>query len=165
MATPEPAVGLDEAEEQESASPPQPAGVEEVEGFEGTMESAIEAGLLARPRVPLTWKRWQIWRSATATRPAANLPGGRGSRAEAALWRRIMTFCHGPTWIKDAKHVSEDEWQEFLASSAVSLEHLNEARDSEAYRILASRRQATEGESLRALGAQDRADLLRRWKM
>ena len=99
MATPDPAVGLDEAGEQESASPPQPAGVEEVEGFEGTMESAIEAGLLARPRVPLTWKRWQIWRSATATRPAANLPGGRGSRAEAALWRRIMTFCHGPNYL------------------------------------------------------------------
>ena len=97
MATPEPAVGLDEAEGQESASPPQPVDGEEVAGFEGTMESAIEANLLARPRVPLTWKRWQIWRSATGTRPAANQPGGRGSRAEAALWRRIMSFYHGPT--------------------------------------------------------------------
>ena len=129
MATPEPAVGLDEAEEQEAASPPQPVDVEEVAGFAGTMESAIEAGLLVRPRIPLTWHRWQIWRSATESRPAANRVGGLGSTAEAALWRRIMLHYHGESWQKEARELKDADWHEFLASAAASPELLNTARD------------------------------------
>ena len=160
MATPEPlpAVGLDAAEDQEDASPVQPADVEEVAGYVGTMESAIEADLLIRPCVPLTWHRWQIWRSATESRPAANRVGGSASTSEAALWRRIMLHYHGESWNKEAKELKDADWHEFLASAAASPELLNTVRDREAYLIAASRRQAAEGESLRAAGGQDRAE-------
>ena len=110
MATPEspPAVSLDVAE-LGATSPDIPAGPEEVAGYIGTMESAIEDhGLLERP-VALTWQRWQIYRTATATRPSTMRVGGRGSQAEAMLWRRIMLHYHGKSWRAASKALKETD--------------------------------------------------------
>ena len=75
-----------EALVQEDASPT----ADEVAGYPGTVEEAVENGQL-EPPPPLSWQRWQVWRTATGSRPESLRIGSVDSAREAliggVLWR------------------------------------------------------------------------------
>ena len=66
---------------------------EEVEGYEGTLEQAVEDGLLEVAPHPLGWTHWIKWRSAEGRRPK-----GRSLKQEAALWRAFSEEFYGADW-------------------------------------------------------------------
>ena len=77
---------------QEDVSPT----ADEVAGYPGTVEEAVENGQL-EPPPPLSWQRWQVWRTATGSRPDSLRIGSADSAREGLIWRRVMEYFHGST--------------------------------------------------------------------
>ena len=62
----------------------------EVTGWDGTFEEAVEADIIQRPP-PLSWNRWQRWRSDEGGGPTTATDGySRDTRHEAAIYARVM---------------------------------------------------------------------------
>ena len=97
-----------------TAAPPAPAqelpargpyaGRREVTGWDGTYESAVDAGIITRPP-PLSWNRWQQWRkSDEGAAPTVEADGhGRDSRHEAIIYARVMRIWYGPEYREAAR--------------------------------------------------------------
>ena len=79
---------------------------DEVVGFGGTLEEAIDMGLYEPPPA-LMWNRWHLWRTATASRPGSLRIGQAGGR-EARIWRRVMVHFHGPEWRAAADAIDDE---------------------------------------------------------
>ena len=75
------------------------AGRREVTGWDGTYESAVDAGIINRPP-PLSWNRWQQWRkSDEGAAPTFQADGhGRDSRHEAIIYARVMRLWYGANY-------------------------------------------------------------------
>ena len=116
--------GGDARREAGPAAPPGPAqeapprgphaGRREVTGWDGTYESAVEAGLITRPP-PLSWNRWQQWRkSDEGAAPTVQADGhGRESRHEAAIYARVMRLWYGSDYREAARQfaIEQPDWE------------------------------------------------------
>ena len=122
-----------------TAAPPAPAqelpargpyaGRREVTGWDGTYESAVEAGIITRPP-PLSWNRWQQWRkSDEGAAPTVQADGhGRDSRHEAVIYARVMRLWYGANYREAARQFTAEhpDWRPPppVEEEALSLIHI-----------------------------------------
>ena len=90
------------------------AGRREVTGWDGTYESAVDAGIINRPP-PLSWNRWQQWRkSDEGAAPTVQADGhGRDSRHEAIIYARVMRLWYGANYREAARQFTAEhpDWR------------------------------------------------------
>ena len=73
----------------------------EVSGFEGSLEDAMDQGIVEAPGL-LEFNQWQVWRRDFGRRPTLAKDGATTTtRLEAELWRSTMAMLHGDGWKAD----------------------------------------------------------------
>ena len=152
MASSNPALSVAERGE---ASPSPTA--DEVVGYAGTLESAIDDNSMFEPPPPLIWRRFDAWRIATRSRPAS-LRVNSGLTREQRIWQRVMLHYHGEGWREAAQALDEETWQNTLEEVAFSAHDLEDAREAEANAAESDRRQAADAASAPNLPGLTRAD-------
>ena len=116
---------------------------DEVVGFSGTLENAIDSSLF-EPPPPLTWTRFDAWRIATRSRPMS-LRVTSGLAREQRIWQRVMLHYHGEGWREAAQALDSDTWQATLEAAAHSPHDLEDARYAEANAAGLELRQIVDG--------------------
>ena len=95
--------------------------LQEVHGYAGTFEEAVELGLIEKPP-PLVWNDWLQYRKITESVPS----GMADNRAEGKLYARVQRHYYGEQYRSLAKAYNEEHpgWLDRLAAEQAAARRL-----------------------------------------